>query len=169
VAILKGLKRRQAENAYLYILNEKPIIMKKGIDYPGISIVFFCHDGNGNHLMNKRSDNCRDEQGKWDIGGGGLELNDPVIDTLMKEIKEEYCAKVISYEFLGYRDVHRLNEEGIKTHWVALDFKVLVGREGVKNGEPHKFDSIGWFRLDSLPSPVHSQLTNFLENYRSRL
>ncbi len=46
--------------------------MKKGVDYPGISIVFLCHDGDGSVLMSRRGLACRDEQGKWDIGEGGL-------------------------------------------------------------------------------------------------
>ena len=48
--------------------------MKKGEDYIGVSVVYFCHDGKGNFVMAKRSENCRDEIGNWDIGGGGLNL-----------------------------------------------------------------------------------------------
>lgn len=150
--------------------------MQKGIDHTGISITFFCHDGAGNFLLRKRSANCRDEHGTWDPGGGGLELHDTVFDTLRKEIKEEYCTEVLAHEFLGYRDVHRLappkatgEPNGQKTHWLALDFKVLVDKHKVKNGEPHKLDEIGWFRLDALPSPLHSQFPYFLEKYRDKL
>lgn len=135
--------------------------MKKGEDYTGITIIYTCHDGDGNYLLNKRGINCRDEQGSWDFGGGGLEFGDTVENTLRKEIMEEYCTDVISYEFLGYRDVHRENN-GKKTHWLALDFKVLVDPKKVKNGEPHKFDEIGWFKLDQLPTPLHSQCVNTL-------
>ena len=139
--------------------------MKKGEDYIGVTVVYYCHDGNGNVVFLKRGNNCRDEQGRWDIGGGGLELGDTVEDTLRKEIKEEYCTDVLDYEFLGYRDVHRENN-GKKTHWIALDFKVLVDRAKAKNGEPHKFDDMGWFTLKNLPSPVHSQFPAFLEQYK---
>jgi ADP-ribose pyrophosphatase YjhB (NUDIX family) len=142
--------------------------MKKGFDYTGITIVYFCHDGNGNILMNKRSQNCRDEHGRWDIGGGGLDFGLTVEETLKKEIKEEYCADVISYEFLGYRDVHR-EHEGQKTHWIALDFKVLIDPKNVANGEPHKFDEIGWHTLDNLPENIHSQFPKFLELYKDKL
>ena len=135
--------------------------MKKGEDYTGITIIYTCHDGEGNYLLNKRGVNCRDEQGSWDFGGGGLEFGDTVENTLRKEIIEEYCTDVISYEFLGYRDVHRENN-GKKTHWLALDFKVLVDPKKVKNGEPHKFDEIGWFRIDALPTPLHSQMKDTL-------
>lgn len=142
--------------------------MKKGEDYTGVTIVYFCHDGSGNFLMNKRSDNCRDEKGCWDPGGGGLEFGDSVEETLRKEIREEYCTEVLKYEFLGYRDMHRENQRR-KTHWIALDFKVLVDKEKVENGEPHKFDEIGWFQLQDLPSPLHSQFPYFLEKYKERL
>jgi ADP-ribose pyrophosphatase YjhB (NUDIX family) len=142
--------------------------MKKGEGYTGITIVYFCHDGKGNFLLNKRSGACRDEHGTWDPGGGGLEFNDTPENTLRKEIKEEYCTDVESYEFLGFRDVHRMNG-GRKTHWIALDFKVLVDAAKVKNGEPHKFDEVKWFTLKNLPHPLHSQFPYFLEKYKGRL
>ncbi len=142
--------------------------MKKGIDYPGISVSYLCHDGEGNFLFNKRSTNCRDEHGCWDNGGGGIDIGDSVLDTLHKEIKEEYCTDVLEYEFLGYNDSFR-EHDGNKTHWVHLYFKVLVDKEKVSNGEPHKFDEIGWFRLDNLPSPMHSQFPHFMEKFGSRL
>ena len=142
--------------------------MKKGIDYTGVSIVYFCHDGSGNFVMSKRSENCRDEHGCWDQGGGGLDYGGTIENTIKKEILEEYCTDVLDYEFLGYRDVHR-EHNGVKTHWVALDFKVLVDPKKVKNGEPHKFDDIDWFTLDTIPEKTHSQFPQFLSLYKGRL
>jgi len=142
--------------------------MKKGEDYTGVTIVYLCHDGKGNYLFNKRSNKCRDEHGAWDQGGGGLEFGDTVENTLKREIQEEYCTEVLAYDFLGYRDVHR-EHDGIRTHWVALDFKVLINREKVKNGEPEKFDEIGWFTLNNLPSPLHSQTPKFLDLYKGKI
>ncbi len=135
---------------------------KKGEDYIGVTVNFICHDGAGNFLFNKRSMNCRDEHGRWDPGGGGLEFGDTVEATLFKEIAEEYCTEVLGYEFLGYSDIHRENG-GNKTHWIGLDFLVRVDRSKVQNGEPHKFTEIGWFTLDALPDPLHSQFPKFLE------
>jgi 8-oxo-dGTP diphosphatase len=139
--------------------------LKAGIDYTGISIVFVCHDGKGNIVLQKRSAQARDEQGRWDCGGGKLELHLTPEETLRAEIKEEYCADVLDFTFIGYRDVHR-EQNGITTHWLALDFSVLVDREQVKNGEPHKFDEIGWFTLDTLPSPLHSQVHTTFESFK---
>jgi 8-oxo-dGTP diphosphatase len=50
--------------------------MIRGIDYIGITCVFFCHDGKGNILLHKRSEKCKDEQGNWDCGGGALEFGE---------------------------------------------------------------------------------------------
>ena len=142
--------------------------MKKGEDYTGVTIVYACHDGEGNFLFAKRGKNARDEHGNWDIGAGGLEFTDTITNTLAKEVMEEYCTDVLSHEFLGYRDVHR-EKNGKQTHWVALDFIAHVDRNKVQIGEPHKFDELGWFKLDSLPDPLHSQLPYFLEDYKEKL
>tara|TARA_Y100000034_G_C6872815_1_gene398744 strand:- start:1344 stop:1772 length:429 start_codon:yes stop_codon:yes gene_type:complete len=142
--------------------------MKKGIDYTGITVVYFCHDNEGNYLMNKRGNNCRDEHGKWDPGAGGVEFDHTIEDTLRKEIKEEYSTDVLGYEFLGYRDIHR-EHDGKNTHWVSLDFRVHVDKDKVKNGETNKFDEIGWFTIDTLPEPLHSQFPKFLQDYKDKL
>ena len=68
--------------------------MQKGFDYVGAGVVFFCHDGKGNVLLGKRGENCRDEHGKWDIGGGGIEFGDTAINTMRKEIAEEYSTDI---------------------------------------------------------------------------
>ncbi len=145
--------------------------MIKGQDYIGVATVFFCHDGKGNLLMAKRSKNCRDEHDRWDIGAGGLEFGDEIENRLRTEIKEEYCAEILSYEFLGFRNVINRKHKGRPTHWVTLDFKVLIDPAQVNNGEPYKFDEVKWFTLNNLPAEneLHSQLPYFLEKYKIRL
>jgi len=142
--------------------------MKKGIDFVGVCITFICHDGKGNFAMQLRGEKCRDEQGTWDVGGGGLELHDTVEYTLAKEIREEYCADCLDIQFLGCRDMHRI-DKGTKTHWVAIDHLVLVDPKKVKNGEPHKFDDVQWFSLDTLPERIHSGAKAMLERYKDLL
>ena len=118
--------------------------------------------------MNKRNKNCRDEHDAWDPRGGGIEFGIPIEENLKNEIREEYCTDVLKSEFLGYRDVHR-EHAGKKTHWIALDFKCLVDQTKVKNGEPHKFDEVKCFTLDSLPTSFHSQLPTFIKLYEEKL
>ena len=144
--------------------------MIKGVDYIGIAVVYFCHDGKGNFLMHKRGAGARDENGKWDIGAGGIEFGDTAEQTLRKEIMEEYGTEVKEFEFMGYRnDIYRKTPEGKPIHWISLDFKVLVDPKMVKNGEPHKFDEFAWFSKGQLPSPTHSQIPRFMEKYQDQL
>lgn len=143
-------------------------MLTKGVDYIGVSVVFFCHDGQGNVLMGRRSQSARDEHGRWDIGGGGLEFGETVEQALRREIKEEYCSDVLSYEILGFRDVHR-EHQGKRTHWIALDFKVLIDKNKVANGDPEKITEIQWFSLENSPKDSHSQFPEFLRLYRDRL
>jgi len=142
--------------------------MIKGFDYPGLGVVYFCHDGKGKFVMHLRGAKARDENGKWDIGAGGVDFGDTVEGTLRKEIKEEYGADVLAFEFLGYRDVHR-EHLGKPTHWLTLDFKVLVDPGQVVNNEPHKIDDVQWFSLETMPANIHSQIPYFLQLYRERL
>lgn len=142
--------------------------IKKGFDYIGVGICAFCHDGTGKFVLVKRSMNARDEHGRWDIIGGGIEFGDTVDQTLIKEVKEEIDADVIKYEFLGFFDAHR-EQNGKQTHWVQLCFKVQVNPNQVKINEPHKFDDLQWFTLDSLPDPMHSQFPKFRAKFEDKL
>ncbi len=142
--------------------------MKKGFDFVGVGVCFFCHDGNGRVLMNKRSQNCRDEQGRWDFGGGGVEFGESIIDAVHRELSEEYSATVLASEFLGYRDVFR-EQDGKKTHWVAFDFKMHIDPTTVKNAEPHYHDAIERFPFNAMPQPVHSQIPRWLDLYKHKL
>ncbi len=142
--------------------------LKKGVDYPGVCIVFFCHDGQGRFIMGKRSRNTRDEHGRWDTGGGGVEFGDSIEKTIHNEIQEEYCTTPLNIEFLGYRDVHR-EHNGQPTHWIALDFKVQIDPSQVQIGEPDMIDELGWYTLDTIPEPLHSQLPAFFTQYNSKL
>ncbi|MEA3249853.1 MAG: NUDIX domain-containing protein [Patescibacteria group bacterium] len=143
---------------------------KKGLDFIGTGVIFFCHDGHGRFLMAKRGVNARDERGRWDIGAGAIEFGENIGDALRREIHEEYCTDVIGYDFLGFRNVRRTHE-GHPTHWIALDYLVAIDPKKVRNGEPHKFDDIRWFNFDGLPdvTDIHSQLPTFFERYSERL
>ena len=49
------------------------------------------------------------------------------------------------------------------------EMQAIVDKNKVKNGEPHKFDEIKWFRLENLPKPLHSQFPKFLEQYKDKI
>lgn len=143
--------------------------LKRGIDFIGVTCSFVCHDGKGNVLLHKRSKNCRDEQGNWDNGGGAHEFGHNFEDTIKREIEEEYGAKAFNLQFVKVYDAHRKLDDGTPTHWVSVLYVAQVDPEQAKNNEPHKIDEIGWFTLDNLPSPLHSQAKHTFESAKKYL
>ena len=135
--------------------------LQKGVDFIGVTCIFFCHDGKGNFVMHKRSKNCRDEIGRWDSGSGSMEFGETFEQAVKREIKEEYCVSVKNLTFCGTNNILRTNG-GKKTHWVALVFSGQVDPKKVKIGEPEKMDELGWFNSRRLPKPLHSQLKRHL-------
>jgi len=151
-------------------LSPETLRTQKGISFPGITTAFVCHDGAGKVFMAKRSQNARDEQGKWDFGAGGLKFGCSIEENLRREIKEEYGATALNIHFLGYGDIFRTREDGTPTHWLGLFHAVKVKLNDVHIAEPDMFDDSGWFTLDDLPSPLHSQIEKiYLKKYRKDL
>jgi ADP-ribose pyrophosphatase YjhB (NUDIX family) len=129
--------------------------MKAGIDYTGVTAFFFCHDGAGKFLLHKRSQNCRDEQGHWDSGGGKVEFGEDLREAVLRELKEEYgCDGEIEIQLpaVSRSRVH----DGVPTHWICIGFIIKIDPTEAKNNEPTAIDEIGWFKLDEFPEPLHS-------------
>ena len=137
----------------------QPASLKRGVDYIGVTVAFIIHDGEGNVLLQKRSQNCGDEQGRWDIGGGAVEFGEKLEDAVRREVKEELTAETKEVKFLKSYEALRENN-GIPTHWMAFLHSVLVDQYEVSIGEPNKIDEIGWYTSENLPSPVHSMFHN---------
>jgi ADP-ribose pyrophosphatase YjhB (NUDIX family) len=148
--------------------NYKQLDLKRGVDFIGITCVFYCHDGKGNLLMHKRSARCRDEVGRWDVGGGAMEFGETFEEAVCREIREEYATEVLDLKFLGAHNVLRENGE-IKTHWIALIFTARVDPEEVRIGDPEKVEEIGWFDVYNPPSPTHSMVPSFLEMVKKEI
>lgn len=127
----------------------------KGVDYIGITVCFYCHDNNGNMLLQKRSSACRDEQGTWDCGGGSMEFGETFEDAVRRELKEEYGATPKSIRFCGVNNVLRKNRSK-NTHWIAIIFDVVVDPKQIVNNNPERIESLGWFTAEALPQPLHS-------------
>lgn len=164
VAYWRKLPERLAFSFSL-MKNNRMNDFKVGEDYIGVNCVFFCHDGHGKIVFHKRNGNCRDEANTWDCGGGTLEFGESFEDALRREVREEYGAEVLDIKYLGTRNVLRTNKSGKTTHWVANGFAVLVDHEEVIVGEPDKMDGLGWFSLDELPAPLHSQIAEHIEKF----
>ncbi len=129
--------------------------MKAGFDYTGVTVSFFCHDGKGNFLLHKRSQNCRDEQGAWDFGGGKLEFGEDFIDGVLREIREEYGLEAEIEEHLPAQNMVR-QHNGQTTHWVSIGFIARIDPLKVIIGDPESMDELAWHQLDALPAPLHT-------------
>lgn len=141
----------------------------KGVSFTGITTIFFCHDGNGSLFLTKRSKNTRDEHGRWDPGGGGLKHDQSVEENMRREVREEYNAEPIESEFIGYFDAFRKTPDGLPTHWLAMCFAVKVDPKKIKINEPEMVDNSGWFTIDNLPHPLHSQFDVFMKKHSKKL
>lgn len=141
----------------------------KGISFTGITTVFFCHDGQGRLFLHKRSKKTRDEHGRWDPGGGGLKHGQSVEESLRREVNEEYGVEPLKVDFIGYFDAFRKNQDGHDTHWLAMCFAVLIDPAKAKINEPDMVDDSGWFSLDNLPKPLHSQFDYFMSLHGPKL
>jgi ADP-ribose pyrophosphatase len=137
--------------------------MKPGVDYIGVSVSFFCHDGK-DFLLHKRSNKCRDEIGHWDFGGGQLELGERLEQAVLREVEEEYAATGKIEKQLPAHSLLR-EENGIKTHWLIITFILKVDRKKVKNNDPEKIAELGWFKLNNLPKPLHTGAQFTLSRY----
>lgn len=142
--------------------------MKKGVDFTGIAVAFLCHDGQGNYVMHRRNENCRDEHGCWDFGGGGLKFGESLESCVEREVQEEYGVAVQDVHFLGHRELFR-NQAETASHWICFYYQVLVDREKVVNNEPEKHTEMDWFRFDNLPQPLHSMIPGDIEMYKDKL
>jgi len=138
--------------------------MLPGLDYTGISVVFYCHDGNNNFLFQKRSQHCRDQKGTWDCGGGKLEFGESPQEALMRELKEEYgCSGQIEIILPPISFLEKFDQQD--KHWIVLPHIVRVNREEVKICDERSIEEIGWFKLASLPQPLHISIKKELELY----
>ena len=139
--------------------------MKAGIEYIGITTPFYCHDGNGNILIHKRSNNCRDEKGRWDAGSGQLEINLSVEENVLKEVLEEYGCHGQIEGRLPAHDLFR-EEDGVKTHWLAAPFFIKVNPDEVRIGEPDKINEIKWCAIGDFPEPIHRGFEYTFKKYK---
>lgn len=135
----------------------------RGKSYVGISTGAAIFNQKGELFLAKRSQNARDEHGTWDVCGGGLEWGLTLEENMRQEMLEEF--NIITNSPLHYvrlKEAFRTDQKGHKTHWLSIGYIVILSNDEVaqiKINEPDKFDEMGWFSLDELPTPLHSLIT----------
>ena len=122
--------------------------MKKGIDYIGVGVGAVIFNSGGRVFLAKRGREARNESGKWEFPGGGVEFGETLEQAIVREVMEEYGIEI---SVLGLLDVvnHLIPEEG--QHWVSPTFLCSIVSGTPRIREPHKCDEIGWFAIDNIP------------------
>lgn len=143
-------------------------MQRPGFDYIGVNVSFFCHDAAGRILLQKRSQQARDEQGAWESGGGRVELGETFEEAVSRELAEEYgCTGTITFVLPAIPILREF--DGQLTHWVNHAFVLLVNPDEVRLGDPLTTDELGWFDLSALPSPLHRGMQIQLDVHGARL
>jgi mutator protein MutT len=125
--------------------------MKKGVDYIGVGIGAIIFDDQGRVFMAKRGQKAKNERGKWEFPGGGVEFGETMSDCIKREIFEEYGIMIELTDQLEAID-HLIPDE--KQHWIAVTYLAKIVKGTPKIMEVEKCDEIGWFEIDKLPQPM---------------
>lgn len=139
--------------------------LKPGVDFIAVSVSFYCHNDDGIFVLHKRSDNCRDEHGAWDFGGGRLEFGEDPETGVLREVLEEYGVEGEIIEQLSAHSIIR-DQNGIKTHWLVVPFFIKVDLSKIINNNPEKISEIEFFSLDNLPKPLHTGAAHTMKKFK---
>ena len=128
-----------------YVKNIRDKIGHEPMFMPTVGLIIY---KNGKILLQKRSDDS-----KWAIHGGGMELGEKYIDTLIREIKEEINVKPINPQLYGIfsgSDTYHKYTNGDKVYIVSHIFicEDYEGNIKFNDGEVKQFK---WFDIDNLP------------------
>lgn len=67
------------------------------------------------------------DSGKWELAGGTLEPDEPYMDALKREVKEELGAELVSYTTIGHFQCHSSADRPFRSHIPHPHFIRLVG------------------------------------------
>jgi 8-oxo-dGTP diphosphatase len=131
--------------------------MKKGVDYIGVGVgaVIIC---GCKFLITKRGKKARNERGKWEIPGGGVELRETFEQALKREVKEELGIEVDVTELLGICD-HIIYDEN--QHWVSPTYICRIIKGEPKILEPEKCEEIKWVSFEEAEKLSLSIVTKY--------
>jgi ADP-ribose pyrophosphatase YjhB (NUDIX family) len=145
-------------------LDAETLRIHKGKSFVGVSTAVAIFNQKGQLFLAQRSENTRDEHGRWDVCGGGLKWGNTLEDNARRELLEEFAVESKSPLIQnGIRQAFRTDQHGDKTHWICIDFIIVLDQsevEQVKINEPENFNDCGWFYLSNLPSPLHSVISD---------
>lgn len=121
--------------------------MKIGIDYIGTSAGAIIKNKEGKLFLAQRSEEARDDIGKWEFPGGSINLFELRKNAIKRIILEKYGFKIEVNKLLGVYDViDRQNND----HWISTTFLCRYQSGEPKITHPNKCQKIGWFNLEEI-------------------
>lgn len=115
----------------------------------------------------------RQDDGKWALHGGSMELGETQLQTLERELKEEINIKPVNPELMGiYTGKNFYCEYPNKDKIYDVLCVFLVQEyEGNLQKDNEEVTELKWFDLENLPKEIHSSdeliikdLKSFLQN-----
>jgi len=122
--------------------------LKPGVDFVGVGVGVMVRNDKGEMLLGLRTENCRNEPGKWTAPGGCVEFGETLFDCAKREAKEEAGIEVEPARLLTVID-HIIPNE--KQHWVNPIIEARLVKGLPKATEPRKLKEWRWFSLENLP------------------
>ena len=124
-------------------------------------------DGN-KILLGHRSAKRKDTGGifepdTWTLPGGKQEYDETVIDTAIREVKEETNLDIKNPEVFSVSDDFQPDR-----HFVTIEMITEEFSGELKIMEPTKEDNWQWFDLNDLPDNIYSPSRVFIEKYKEK-
>lgn len=103
------------------------------------------------------------KNGEYNFVSGHLDGNETVINTMIREAKEEADLDLLPKSLRVVHTMHRISAD-----YEYIDFYLTADKwtGTAKIMEPDKCDDIGWFKLDNLPKNLVVYNQKFLEYYK---
>lgn len=146
-----------------YIKNIRKKIGHEPIFYPASGAIIYKQ---GKVLLQKREDD-----GKWSIHGGAVELGETYLQALVRELKEEINIKPINPQLVGIysgQDFHFKYPNGDEIYDSLCVFFIEIYEGDLKKDNEEVAD-LQWFDLENLPKQLHNSDGLILEDFRNFL
>ena len=101
-------------------------------------------------------------EGTFGSCGGHLESGETIKECLKREAKEELGIEIEIVKFLCCFNMIKYGK-----HYMDLEFLAKIKKGEPTIMEPDRIESIGWYPLDKLPSPLFEPLKVALDAYRT--
>lgn len=133
--------------------------------YPRIGVGVMIINDKGEVLIGQRQGSHG--AGEWSFPGGHLEFGETIMETAIREAKEECNLDLSGLELISVADERRYIETDGK-HYVNIGIKANSFSNEVKIMEPDKCLEWRWFSFDNLPSPLFEGTELVIKNYLAK-